>query len=65
MRKYDFDLIQAEIESLISASQSEPEDELVRRMKAIVPEFISQNSEYCKYDKVSEEETLFLGADVL
>ncbi len=56
VREYEFDLIQAEIESLVSASQSEPEDELVHRMKAIVPEFISQNSEYCKYDQVSEQE---------
>lgn len=51
VRPYAFDVIRTEIHGLLSALQSEPDTELVRRMKAIVPEFVSQNSAFCEIDK--------------
>jgi FlaA1/EpsC-like NDP-sugar epimerase len=39
------------IDSLIRAAQAETDEELVRRMKHLVPEFVSLNSVYSCYDK--------------
>lgn len=50
VREQNFDVVQLAIEELLKASQMESEDELVYRMKELVPEFISQNSRYCIHD---------------
>lgn len=44
--------IKFSIEALLIASQIESETELVCRMKALVPEFVSQNSDFSTCDKV-------------
>lgn len=51
VREYDFIEVTMCIEDLIEcASNNEPED-VVRKMKEIVPEFVSNNSEFSKLDK--------------
>jgi FlaA1/EpsC-like NDP-sugar epimerase len=52
VRPLDFGVVKFAIDALLIASQIESEVELVCRMKSLVPEFISQNSEFSKYDKV-------------
>ena len=51
VREQDFDIVKLAISELLKASQIESEDDLVCRMKLLVPEFVSQNSEYTKYDE--------------
>ncbi len=66
VRTYPFETIQLAVDELIQATQTETEHELVYRMKALVPEFISQNSAYCKCDESLKEkrrETTSLPAD--
>ena len=46
VKSYDFDLISKEIEALIELFPSQDNMAIVRKMKEIVPEFISNNSEY-------------------
>jgi len=50
VRIYDFDNISSEISSLISEFTNQNNTTIVKKMKAIVPEFISNNSEYSKLD---------------
>lgn len=50
---HDFNLVKLAVDKLLDVSKTGSETELVQRMKALVPEFKSQNSEYCKYDKVA------------
>lgn len=52
VRKHSFGMVKMSVDELLKAIQSESKEEVVLRMKEIVPEFISQNSEYCKYDEV-------------
>lgn len=50
VRKEDVSQLQ-EIESLIQLFENQKNDEIVAKMKQIVPEFVSNNSEYEKLDK--------------
>jgi FlaA1/EpsC-like NDP-sugar epimerase len=52
VRKYPYDEVNESIRQLLSAVQLEDEEKLVSRMKRLVPEFISQNSRFTKFDKV-------------
>ncbi|MGV8095746.1 MAG: polysaccharide biosynthesis protein [Mangrovibacterium sp.] len=51
VRTLNFEIVKRSIGSLLQASKTESEAELVRRMKLLVPEFISQNSVYSVFDK--------------
>jgi FlaA1/EpsC-like NDP-sugar epimerase len=50
VRKHQFAQVKLAIDALLEAIKNESQAELVCRMKALVPEFISQNSEYSQYD---------------
>lgn len=50
VREYDFDEVSCEIDELIQIAHSYNKVELVRKMKKIVPEFISRNSIYSILD---------------
>jgi FlaA1/EpsC-like NDP-sugar epimerase len=54
VRQYDFDTIESRIDKLLTLLQTNDNMELVRQMKYIVPEFISQNSVYTTLDKIIE-----------
>lgn len=51
VKEYDFNVIEKEITELISLFDSQNNELLVRKMKQIVPEFISRNSVYEELDK--------------
>lgn len=51
VRKYDLDNIKKEISELIALFDSQDNDEIVKKIKLIVPEFKSNNSEFSKFDK--------------
>jgi len=51
VRKYDFDEISENIGQLTSLFNDQNNEEIVRLMKWIVPEFRSNNSEFEKLDK--------------
>ena len=46
VREYDYDVVKADIDNLISVSYTYDNMAIVAKMKQIVPEFISQNSSY-------------------
>jgi FlaA1/EpsC-like NDP-sugar epimerase len=50
VKEYNFDIISREIHELIDMFNSQNNFEIVKKMKTIVPEFISQNSVYEKLD---------------
>ena len=50
VRRHKFAVVRMEVDALLEATQNEPETALVCRMKSLVPEFVSQNSEYCQLD---------------
>lgn len=50
VREYDWDQIANEIETLIELFDSQNNEEIVKKMKEIVPEFISSNSTFEKLD---------------
>jgi len=50
VREYNFDSVSMEIESLISLFDKQDNIAIVKKMKEIVPEFISKNSEFEKLD---------------
>ena len=52
VREYDFAEVERDIESLISIAKKFDDMQTVRKMKEIVPEFKSNNSEYEALDKV-------------
>ncbi len=52
VREHDFGIVRFDVEELLKATQTESDFGLVSRMKSIVPEFISQNSAFCKCDEV-------------
>jgi FlaA1/EpsC-like NDP-sugar epimerase len=54
VKEYDFENISCEIKELIGLFDTQNNEAIVRKMKQIVPEFISQNSEYEKLDQVNE-----------
>lgn len=51
VREYDFVDIKADIESLITLFDGQDNEAIVRKMKGIVPEFLSKNSVYEKLDQ--------------
>jgi len=51
VREHNFKRIRPEVDKLLKATQTETQAQLVRRMKILVPEYISKNSEYCELDK--------------
>jgi FlaA1/EpsC-like NDP-sugar epimerase len=55
VRPYDFRLIKADIEELVSLFSTQHNDSIVRKMKQIVPEYVSANSEFVRLDAVSGE----------
>jgi FlaA1/EpsC-like NDP-sugar epimerase len=50
VKEYDFDVISHEINDLILMFEGQDNDTIVRKMKDIVPEFVSQNSVFEKLD---------------
>ncbi|MGV8092843.1 MAG: polysaccharide biosynthesis protein [Mangrovibacterium sp.] len=52
VREHDFIQVKQEVEKLLKAIQTETDAQLVQRMKKLVPEYISNNSEYCRLDEV-------------
>lgn len=51
VREYDYDFVKTEIDDLINISMTYDNMKIVAKMKQIVPEFLSQNSEYEVLDK--------------
>ena len=51
VKEYDYDVIAADIRELISLFDTQNNEAIVRKMKEIVPEFISQNSVFEKLDQ--------------
>ena len=51
VRKYKFDQIANDIESLTNLFKTQNNMALVSKMKEIVPEYISNNSEFEKLDR--------------
>jgi FlaA1/EpsC-like NDP-sugar epimerase len=52
VQEYDFDTIEREISQLTELFSAQNNEAIVRKMKEIVPEFISNNSEYEKLDVI-------------
>jgi FlaA1/EpsC-like NDP-sugar epimerase len=52
VHEYDFDTIRYEISQLTELFSTQNNEAIVRKMKEIVPEYISNNSEYEKLDVV-------------
>ena len=50
VKEYDFPVIEKEINDLTALFDRQDNDLLVRKMKQIVPEFISRNSVYERLD---------------
>ena len=50
VREYEYESISAEIKSLISLYETQNNTDIVKKMKEIVPEFISKSSEFEKLD---------------
>jgi FlaA1/EpsC-like NDP-sugar epimerase len=50
VREYDFETIQKEIDGLASLFEAQNNDAIVRKMKEIIPEYVSHNSVYEKFD---------------
>ena len=50
VRSYDLEAISAEITELIELFKHQNNDRLVEKIKSIVPEYISNNSEFSKFD---------------
>lgn len=51
VKEYDFPLISNEISDLINLFNKQDNEAIVRKMKQIVPEYISNNSVYERLDK--------------
>lgn len=60
VRRYAFDEIAGQINTLLHEAYEQHTVDVVRQMKAIVPEFRSNNSPYEKFDRDPEEEPLVL-----
>ena len=58
VREYDYKIIAEKVDTLIEAAITGNNEETVRRMKKIVPEFKSKNSIYEKLDKEIEEASI-------
>ena len=51
VKEYDFATVSADIHELIGLFNAQNNEAIVRKMKAIVPEFLSKNSTYEQLDK--------------
>jgi len=51
VREYDFEKVLEDINELTNMFDAQNNDYIVSKMKSIVPEFISNNSEFSKFDK--------------
>ena len=51
VREYDFNEVYKQIESLIALSHTYNDMAIVKKMKEIVPEYVSNNSKYSVLDK--------------
>tara|TARA_B100000809_G_scaffold127987_1_gene126085 strand:- start:179 stop:2062 length:1884 start_codon:yes stop_codon:yes gene_type:complete len=51
VKEYDFKIIEEQINELIKCFEKQDNDQIVSQMKALVPEYISNNSIYEKLDK--------------
>jgi FlaA1/EpsC-like NDP-sugar epimerase len=51
VREYDFEEVNRSVTNLVALFDSQNNLEMVRQMKQLVPEYISQNSEYSKLDE--------------
>ena len=51
VREYDFGQVSRDIDELISIAERYEDNDTVKKMKEIVPEYISKNSVYEKFDK--------------
>ena len=51
VREYEKSEVEAKINRLIEVARTYDEEQTVLLMKDIVPEYVSQNSKYCAYDK--------------
>ena len=51
VREYEKDEVETKINRLIEVARTYDENQTVRLMKDLVPEYISQNSKYCAFDK--------------
>jgi FlaA1/EpsC-like NDP-sugar epimerase len=54
VREYDFNLIQHHLADLNHLLSLQDNDSLIQKMKKIVPEYISNNSIYERFDQISE-----------
>ena len=52
VREYDYEIISKEVTDLVDLFDGQNNEEIVRRMKQILPEFISNNSVYEKLDSL-------------
>ena len=50
VREYGKEEVEAKVNRLIEVARTYDEEQTVRLMKDLVPEYISQNSKYCAYD---------------
>ena len=50
VNQYDFKSISPKIDSLIEEANKQNNDKIVKKMKEILPEFISKNSVFTKFD---------------
>lgn len=55
VRQHQYEVVDKAVGELIKAARCESDDELVCRMKALVPEFISQNSGFSQFDPTPPE----------
>jgi FlaA1/EpsC-like NDP-sugar epimerase len=51
VREYDYEVVSRQVEELIEISKNYDDMATVKKMKEIVPEYISKNSKYEKLDK--------------
>jgi FlaA1/EpsC-like NDP-sugar epimerase len=50
-REYPFDKVQRDISELIALFDEQNNEKIVRKLKELIPEYISSNSEYASFDK--------------
>jgi FlaA1/EpsC-like NDP-sugar epimerase len=55
VKEYDWELVSRDVDQLISLFKSQNNLEIVRKMKEMVPEYISNNSVFEELDKVKSE----------
>lgn len=55
MQAYDYKTINQDVAELLQLAHTQNKNEIVKKMKEIVPEFISMNSDYQKFDNPSDK----------